>query len=287
MRVRLSDDTARMTNPFYSPGAQRAAKVNDLFAAIASRYDLINDVQSLGLHRRWKRRVVQLAAVSPGDRALDLCCGTGDIALALAARGAAVVGLDFSEPMLAVAEQRRSKIQGPKSRAGASLQVDFLRGDAMRIPFPDEAFEIVTVGYGLRNLASWETGLREMARVARKGARLIVLDFGKPDNRLWQAVYFGYLKLFVPMFGLIFCRNASAYAYILESLKHYPAQSGVAGKMHELGLVNVRIVNLLGGAMSINYGEKAREQQAGIRSPVLKPPATQPGGNPTSNPGFI
>jgi demethylmenaquinone methyltransferase/2-methoxy-6-polyprenyl-1,4-benzoquinol methylase len=92
--------------------------------------------------------------------------------------------------------------------------------------------------------------------VARPGARLVVLDFGKPDSRLWRSVYHGHLKLFVPLLGLIFCRNADAYAYILESLKHYPAQAGVAEKMRELGLDNVRIVNLLGGAMSINYGEK-------------------------------
>jgi demethylmenaquinone methyltransferase/2-methoxy-6-polyprenyl-1,4-benzoquinol methylase len=250
---------ARMANPFYSPGEQRAARVNDLFAAIASRYDLINDVQSLGLHRSWKRRVLELAAVRPGERALDVCCGTGDLALALAARGATVTGLDFSEPMLGVAERRLAEVQTLLSRAGEKLSVDFQHGDAMRLPFADAAFDIVTVGYGLRNLASWETGLSEMVRVSKPGARLIVLDFGKPDNRLWRAVYFGYLRLFVPLFGLIFCRSARAYAYILESLKHYPAQQGVAAKMQESGLVNARIENLLGGAMSINYGEKAAE----------------------------
>jgi demethylmenaquinone methyltransferase/2-methoxy-6-polyprenyl-1,4-benzoquinol methylase len=245
-----------MANPFYSPGEQRAAKVNDLFTAIASRYDLINDLQSFGRHRRWKRRVVELAAVRAGNRALDLCCGTGDIALALAARGATVTGLDFSEPMLVVAERRRSEVQRLMSGARETMRIDFMRGDAMRIPFPDATFDIITVGYGLRNLASWETGLSETARVAKLGARLIVLDFGKPDNRLWRTVYFGYLRLVVPLLGLVFCRNAGAYAYILESLKHYPAQQGVAAKMRELGLVKVRIVNLFGGAMSINYGEK-------------------------------
>jgi demethylmenaquinone methyltransferase / 2-methoxy-6-polyprenyl-1,4-benzoquinol methylase len=112
------------------------------------------------------------------------------------------------------------------------------------------------VGYGLRNLASWEIGLQEMLRVAKPGGRLLALDFGKPDNGLWRAVYFGYLKLFVPWLGRLFCGNAEAYAYILESLQHYPAQVGVAAKMREFGLQNVRIVNLLGGAMSINYGER-------------------------------
>ena len=113
----------------------------------------------------------------------------------------------------------------------------FIRGDAKRIPFADNSFDIVTVGYGLRNLANWETGLREMQRVANPGGRLVVLEFGKPDNALWRGLYFGYLKLFVPCLGRIFCGNASAYAYILESLKHYPAQQGVGAKMRELGLL--------------------------------------------------
>ena len=240
-----------MSNRFYAPGEQRAAKINDLFSQIARRYDLINDVQSFGMHRRWKRRLVGLANPAPGVRALDICCGTGDITFALAARGAEAVGLDFSEPMLAVAEDRRRK-----SEVRPPTSVRFVHGDAMKLPFPEATFDIVTVGYGLRNLASWETGLREMLRVARPGGRVLVLDFGKPDNALWRTLYFGYLRLFVPVYGLALVGRASAYAYILESLKHYPAQRGVEARMHELGLENVRVVNLLGGAMSFNAGEK-------------------------------
>jgi demethylmenaquinone methyltransferase / 2-methoxy-6-polyprenyl-1,4-benzoquinol methylase len=241
---------SNMGNKFFSPGEQRAGKVNELFATIASRYDLINDLQSLGWHRRWKRRVVEYAAPQPGEHALDVCCGTGDLAFALAAGGAEVVGLDFSAPMLAVATRKSSGSGGRSPR--------FVQGDAMRVPFPDAYFDIVTVGYGLRNLASWETGLGEMVRVAKPGARLLVLDFGKPDNALWRTLYFSYLRLFVPLLGLLVCRNASAYAYILESLRHYPAQRGVAARMRELGLIQVRVENFLGGAMSINYGEKAK-----------------------------
>lgn len=235
-----------MSNTFYAPGEQRAAKVNDLFATIARRYDLINDLQSFGLHRLWKRRVVNLAAVKAGDRALDLCCGTGDLALALARKGAATTGLDFSEKMLAVAAER-SQTQNPT----------FIQGDAQQVPFPENSFDIVTVGYGLRNLTSWERGVEEMVRVAKPGARLIVLEFGKPANALWRAIYFTHLRLSVPLIGLLFAGNAQAYAYILESLKHYPAQLAVAEKMRALKLANVRVINLLGGAMAINYGEKA------------------------------
>lgn len=240
-----------MANEFYDPGEQRAAKVNDLFAAIARRYDFINDLQSFGLHRRWKNRLVHLANVRPGSDALDVCCGTGDIAQRLANAGARVTGLDFSEPMLAVARERTARSADSAVRAP-----EFMQGDAMKLPFAEASFDIVTVGYGLRNLAKWETGLAEMLRVARPGGRVLVLDFGKPDNALWRALYFAYLRLCVPVLGLVFCRNAAAYAYILESLKHYPAQNGVAAKMRELGMKNVRIINLLGGMMSINYGEK-------------------------------
>jgi len=237
-----------VSNEFYVPGEQRAAKVNDLFARIARRYDFLNDLQSFGLHRRWKRRVVNLAAAAPGTRALDLCCGTGDISFALAQRGAATTGLDFSAQMLAVAAERNRK-------SGAATPV-FIQGDAQQIPFPENSFDIVTVGYGLRNLTSWQRGVDEMFRVARPGARLIVLDFGKPANPLWRAIYFTHLQLSVPLIGLLFCGNAKAYAYILESLRHYPAQLAVAEKMRELKLANIRVINLLGGAMAINYGEK-------------------------------
>jgi demethylmenaquinone methyltransferase/2-methoxy-6-polyprenyl-1,4-benzoquinol methylase len=147
-----------------------------------------------------------------------------------------------------VARRRLADCQPP---AG---QPRFLHGDAEQIPFPDHSFDIVTVSYGLRNLSNWERGLSEMWRVARPGARLLVLDFGKPDNAAWRALYFGYLRLVVPLFGRLFCGDAQAYAYILESLKHYPAQHGVAAKMKAMGCGNTRIIPLLGGIMTINFG---------------------------------
>ncbi|HEY5913359.1 MAG TPA: class I SAM-dependent methyltransferase [Verrucomicrobiae bacterium] len=265
-----------MANKFYDSGARRADKVGELFARIAPRYDLINDLQSFGLHRRWKRHLVKLARGRPGERALDVCCGTGDLALGLARKGLDVVGLDFSEPMLEIARHRAGRLQrggavvsnSETIRSGqrtappaASAQavpggLQFLHGDAQRLPFNDCTFGIVTVGYGLRNLADWKQGVREMHRVATRGGRLLVLDFGKPENRLWRAVYFSYLRLFVPLLGLVFCGDASAYAYILESLLHYPAQQGVADYMRQLGLARVDVVDFLGGVMSINYGEK-------------------------------
>lgn len=233
-----------MANAYFQPGEQRAARVQDLFRRVARRYDLINDLQSLGLHRLWKRRLVALTGAGPGQRALDVCCGTGDVTLALARRGAEAVGLDFTEPMLEVARTRGGE------------QARFLRGDAMQLPFPEGSFDVVTVSYGLRNLAQWEQGVAEMWRVAKPGGRIVVLDFGKPANRAWRALYFAYLRLAVPVFGWLLAGDAQAYAYILESLQHYPAQQGVAEALRRLGCEQVQVIEPLGGAMGINVGVK-------------------------------
>ena len=235
-----------MSNKFYQPGEQRAEKVNDLFATIAPRYDLINDLQSFGLHRSWKRKLIKLARVQPGDAALDLCCGTGDVSFALARAGAEVTGLDFSAQMLAVATKRSLNVPA----------IRFLQGDAQNTPFPDQHFDVVTISYGLRNLANFDGGMREMWRVTKPGGRLLVLDFGKPDNAVWRSFYFAYLRWFVPVFGRIFCGDSETHAYILESLKNYPAQRGVAAKLKELGCRDIQIFNLLGGMMSINVGTR-------------------------------
>jgi len=245
-----------MANRFYQTGGQHAARVADLFAVVAPRYDLVNDLQSFGLHRWWKRRLVRLAGIRPRERALDLCCGTGDVAFALARQGALTVGLDFSPVMLARAQARGEKngsIPGKPVFPGPS----FIRGDALDIPFPDYSFDVVTVSYGLRNLSILQQGLEEMRRVTRPGGRLLVLDFGKPGNAVLRSLYFAYLKLLVPVFGKVFCGDAGTYAYIMESLDHYPAQLGVAAAMRGMKCVNVRVYNLLGGIMSINYGQTA------------------------------
>lgn len=266
-----------MANPFYQRGAQRAKQVQVLFATIARRYDVLNDLQSLGLHRVWKRRLVRLARLGPGQQALDVCCGTGDVAFALAQTGAAVVGLDFSPEMLAVAAQRleRRAARGdggqrsarcsdptltargcPPNTAPVPGPVQFVQGDALKLPFPDGAFDAVTIAYGLRNLADLEAGVAELCRVLRPGGRLLALDFGKPSNPLWRTLYFAYLRLAVPVFGWWFAGSADAYAYIPESLRHYPGQEGVAGLLRRQGMANLAIVNLLGGAMGLHRAEK-------------------------------
>ena len=234
-----------MAQSYLAKGEKRAEKVRELFDAIAPRYDLINDLQSFWLHRHWKHYLAQLAGLNPGQCALDLCCGTGDIALALAEKGAQVTAMDFSEQMLKIAEQRKG-----------DADINYKAGDALNTGEPEAHYDCVTIAYGLRNLADFEGGLVEMHRVTKPGGKLLVLDFAKPPNRLIRFWYLGYLKWMVPAFGRIFCRDAPAYAYIHESLEDYPAQAGIANAMEKLGCVKIKTHNLFLGTMAINVGVK-------------------------------
>lgn len=228
-----------MSAGYYSPGPERAEKVRRLFGRIAGRYDLINDLQSFGLHRAWKRRLAVLARPAPGERALDLCCGTGDIGRLFQAQGAQTVGCDFTWEMLAAAPER--------NRAQS-----FVQGDALNLPFKSKIFDLAAIAYGLRNLASFEQGLAEICRVLKPGGRLVILDFGRPGQPLWRALYFAYLRAIVPVFGLLFAGDAAAYRYILDSLENYPAQEGVAQLLRACGCEAVSVENYLGGVMSIH-----------------------------------
>lgn len=244
-----------MANRYYQPGEERASRVEALFNAIARRYDLINDLQSFGLHRRWKRQLVRASAISRNDIVLDVCCGTGDIAFALHRCGAQVLAMDFSAPMLAEAVRRL-----PSSRTPVPpTNPQFVRADALRLPARDASVHVVTIAYGLRNLADIPHALREFHRVTRPGGRLVVLDFGKPSSLVWRGLYFAYLRLVVPLFGRVFCGDAASYRYILDSLEQYPAQAGLGALLKKAGWEEARTVNILGGIMSLSIAHKRGE----------------------------
>lgn len=223
-------------------------KVDSLFSSIARRYDLINDIQSLGLHRLWKRKVARLANLVEGERALDICCGTGDLIFRLAKRGGVVAGVDMNAQMLKVAHDRLAKRD--------QKQAWLCQGDALNLPYGESTFDAATIAYGLRNLADYKRGLAEVCRVLKTGGRLVILDFGKPPSRLIRAAYYQYLKWALPVFGWLFCKNASAYSYILNSLKKYPAQAGVSKMLSELGFSEVSLTNVLFGTMSIHVARR-------------------------------
>ena len=240
-----------MTNKYLSYDASRAPKVRAMFSRLAWRYDLINDLMSFGLHRRWKRQAVELALGGPdrGRRArvLDLCCGSGDLCFLAEAAGAGpVVGADFTLAMLAVARRRRAE--------GARGSV-FVQADALGLPFADAAFDVLTISYGLRNIADIPAALSEMRRVLAPGGRAVVLDFGKPDNAIAAALYRGFLKTTMPAIGWLFHGDPETYLYIPASLEKFPAQLGVERMMLAAGFSNVRYENRLLGAMGINVGE--------------------------------
>ena len=219
-----------------------------MFGAIARRYDLVNDIQSLGLHRLWKRRVVALSNFREGEMGLDLCCGTGDLAIRLARRGGSLVAMDLNWPML-----RQASVRFAKQREN---RIRLTQADALNLPLGDGIADLVTIGYGLRNLADLEAGLREITRVLKPRGRLLILDFGKPGNRVVRSVYFLYLALMLPVFGWLCCGNASAYAYILKSLKNYITQKGVTSVLRHMGYSSVQVIEVMAGAMSIHVAIK-------------------------------
>jgi len=242
-----------VTNKYLSYDEQRAPRVKEMFSRLAWRYDLVNDVMSFGLHRLWKRRTVRLGlrGKGPAPRWLDLCCGTGDMAFLaeqFAGRGLRPVGADFTLPMLAVG-RRRALAEERRTR--------FVQADALRLPFSDGVFDVITVGYGLRNIADASAALAEMRRVLAPGGRAVILDFGKPRNRIANGLYQAFLRTMMPFVGWLFHRDPETYLYIPESLERYPGQVGVRDLMRDAGFENARFEEKLFGTMGINLGETA------------------------------
>lgn len=215
-----------------------------MFARLADRYDLTNDILSCGIHRRWRRQVVRLAEVRAGERALDVCCGTGDLAMALAAAGAQVAGVDFCPEMVEHAQRKR---------AGASPS--FAVGDALRLPFPDASFDLATVAFGIRNVADPLAGLREMSRVVRPGGRVLVLEFCTPDVPVLGATYRFYFRSVLPRLGaLVSGDRHGAYRYLQQTVDAFPQRAQFTALMREAGLREASYRSLSMGIAAIYIG---------------------------------
>ena len=229
----------------------KATYVRRLFHTIADRYDLITRLLSFGRDRYWKRRLVKIAGLRPGVAALDLACGTGDIAFELARRGARVTALDVTHRMLQLAQARNT---------GAN-RVRLVTGDMMALPFPDASFDLVTTGYGLRNVPRIAPALAEIRRVLRPGGLLLSLDFDKPSNPLVRAVYLAYLTVVGSALGWVLHRDPDTYRYIPESIRRYPGAAGVSAMLRHDGFAEARVIPLLGGLMAINVATRVNTQR--------------------------
>lgn len=220
--------------------------VRTLFATIADRYDLITVLLSYGRDRYWKQQLVAMAATDQAASALDLATGTGDIAFALQARAVRVVGLDVTFRMIELARAKARERSAPS----------FLVGDMQALPFPSATFDLVTTGYGLRNVPNLATALDEASRVLKPGGQMLSLDFNRPANVLVRALYLAYLTVIGSTLGWLLHRDPDTYRYIPASIKRYPGAAGVARLMEERGFTNVMHYRVLGGLMAIHRGYK-------------------------------
>ncbi len=234
---------------YYREGGERAAGVRQLFSKIAWRYDCVNDIQSLGLHRRWKRRMVASFQVPHGGTVLDLACGTGDLAFRVAAgvSSARVLGGDYTWEMLRVARKRSRGFE----KSPAWLQLD-----GLSLPFQDATMDGVTLAYGLRNMMDPARALGEILRILKSGGTLVLLDFGKPSLGWIRIPYYFFLKTIQPMIGWLFFQDAKTYRYIHDSLMRYPAREGVRRLLIDAGFSHVECEDLCLGTMTLHIARK-------------------------------
>ena len=228
-----------------------ATQVRGMFDRIAGVYDLMNSAMTAGLHHQWRERAVDRAEVGPGSDALDVCCGTGDLALELRRRigpDGRVVGCDFSEPMLEIA-RRKSGEEG--------LPVEFGWADALDLPYGDASFDAVTIGFGARNLADLEKGLSEMARVLRPGGRLVILEITRPQREPLSSFYSLWFDRLVPVIGSL-AGDPDAYSYLPNSVRTFPDPQRLAAMMDSAGFTEIRWLLLAGGIIAIHSATKAK-----------------------------
>jgi len=221
--------------------------VRRLFDTIADRYDLITVLLSFGRDAAWKKRLARMARVTPGMRALDLACGTGDIAYEVARRGANVVGLDVTERMIRIARAKRDS-------AGS---IEFVVGDMMALPFADASFDVVTAGYGIRNVPELDPALAEIARVLRPGGLFLSLDFNRPQNAVVRAIYVSYLHLVGGTLGWVLHRDPDTYRYIPATIVRYAGAPRVTSLLRAHGFASAEWKRVLGGLMAIHVARKA------------------------------
>ncbi|OOZ38220.1 bifunctional demethylmenaquinone methyltransferase/2-methoxy-6-polyprenyl-1,4-benzoquinol methylase UbiE [Solemya elarraichensis gill symbiont] len=231
---------------------EKADRVREVFDSVASNYDIMNDLMSLGVHRLWKHVAIDLSAVRNGQHVLDLASGTGD----LASRFAGLVGPEgrvvMSDINLAMLEEGRKRMVD----AGHVGNVEYLQINAEEIPFPDNSFDCVTIGFGLRNVTDKDKALREMFRVIKPGGRVLVLEFSKPVNKPLEKIYDFYSFKALPLMGKLVAKDAESYRYLAESIRMHPDQETLKQMMQDAGFEHCDYHNLTGGVVAMHRGFK-------------------------------
>ncbi len=228
--------------PGAASGTLEAPQVAAMFDRIAGVYDLLNSVMTAGLHHKWRARATDLARIGPGTKVLDVATGTGDLAVEIASRGADVIGSDFSEGMLDIARKK-------------APQLPFEQGDAMALKYETAAFDACTVGFGARNFADLDAGLREMTRVVKPGGRVVILEMTTPTKPPLSLFFSAWFDRVVPLLGRI-TGGGEAYTYLPNSVKRWPGPHELAAHMDAAGLTNIKYILTAGGIIAMHVGEK-------------------------------
>ncbi len=232
---------------------QKEHLVRGVFDSVASRYDLMNDLMSAGIHRFWKRFTIELSAVRPGQTVLDIAGGTGD----LAAKFSQLVG---SEGRVILSDINNNMLRVGRDRlidSGAVGNLHTMQCDAQYLPFPDESIDCITIAFGLRNVTDKDRALAEMERVLKPGGRLLVLEFSKPTHPLLEKAYDAYSFRVLPLMGQLVANDADSYRYLAESIRKHPDQETLLAMMEDAGLVNCEFHNMTGGIVAVHKGTKA------------------------------
>lgn len=230
----------------------KKGRVGEVFTSVAKSYDLMNDLMSLGTHRLWKRRVAGKTNLKPGERALDVAGGTGDISMLMADRVGSegeVVVYDINREMLEVGKERCAD-------KGYIKNLSFVQGDAEDIGFDDNTFHAATIGFGIRNVTHLERALSEMARVVKPGGRVLCLEFSHPKGALFNKLYDVYSFSVMPLIGQVVANDRDAYRYLSESIRKFPTQERLKEMMEGVGLFQVSYENLFNGIAAIHMGVK-------------------------------
>ncbi len=231
----------------------KASMVADVFHSVASRYDLMNDLMSAGIHRIWKRFTIELSGVRKGNAVLDIAGGTGD----LAAKFSRIVG---PEGRVVLADINESMLQVGRDKlldTGHQGNIEFVQADAQFLPFPDDTFDCITIAFGLRNVTEKETALRDMLRVLKPGGRLLVLEFSKPQSEVLSKAYDTYSFRVLPLMGRLVANDADSYQYLAESIRMHPDQETLKEMMEDAGFHGVEFHNMTGGIVALHRGLKA------------------------------